>query len=206
MLRSAITWVLQHSGRYCATAQSPQHALLAGRFASIRADGVLLAMGVAPDLEHKLIQAAGDRGLPVIAYMAYAAVTRTCADAVETAELPHVCVRLGGACDVESLLLAADSFFLRGCLVCGYAPRLPLPAPDARLSPRESEIFSLLGSGFPCKEIASRLAIAEKTVYTYTARIREKWNLADGAALLQAAIGHAHAPHRAATVPAAQAG
>ncbi|MEI8242887.1 MAG: LuxR C-terminal-related transcriptional regulator [bacterium] len=191
---SAIAQVLQHSGRYCATAQSPQHALLAGRFAAIRADGALLAMGMAPDLEHKLMQVAGDRGLPMIAYRVQAAATRICVDAVETAAPPHVCVRLDGVCDVGTLLLAVDSLFLRGCLVCGHAPCMMLPMPGARLSPRESEIFSLLGSGIPCKEIASRLAISEKTVYTHTARIREKWRLADGAALLQAAIGYAHAP------------
>ena len=60
------------------------------------------------------------------------------------------------------------------------------------LSPREFEVVRLLGRGVPCKTIAARLALSEKTVYTYAARVREKLHLADGAALLQAAIDLTH--------------
>ena len=108
----------------------------------------------------------------------------------------HVCVRLDVPCDVDTLLLAVDRFFARGCRACGHAPRVWQPLLAGILSPRENEVFCLLGRGVTCKAIAARLAVSDKTIYTYTARVREKLNLADGAALLQAAIDRTHAPVR----------
>ena len=61
-----------------------------------------------------------------------------------------------------------------------------------KLSPREHEVVRLLGCGVTCKAIAAQLAVSEKTVYTYAARVREKLHLPDGAALLQAAIEWTH--------------
>jgi len=59
-----------------------------------------------------------------------------------------------------------------------------------RLSERELEIFCLTGHGHVVKEIATRLALHPKTVYTYRERICAKLRLQSSAELLPAAIQH----------------
>lgn len=57
----------------------------------------------------------------------------------------------------------------------------------ARLSDRELQVFQLLGSGCPPREIAARLKISVKTVDTYREHLKNKLGLTDGGALLRAA-------------------
>ena len=60
--------------------------------------------------------------------------------------------------------------------------------PDlAKLTDREMQVFQLLGAGCPPREIAGILKISPKTVDTYREHLKDKLNLADGAALLKAA-------------------
>ena len=49
--------------------------------------------------------------------------------------------------------------------------------PHERLSSRESQIFRAIAAGKAIKEIAAHLALSEKTIATYLARIREKTGL-----------------------------
>jgi DNA-binding NarL/FixJ family response regulator len=67
----------------------------------------------------------------------------------------------------------------------------PDPASDciglARLTDRELQIFQLLGSGCPPRDIATRLKISPKTVDTYREHLKDKLRLKDGAALTRAA-------------------
>ncbi len=52
------------------------------------------------------------------------------------------------------------------------------------LSDRELEVFRLVGRGMKTTDIAAQLHLSVRTVSTYRDRIREKMNLADGAALV----------------------
>lgn len=63
-----------------------------------------------------------------------------------------------------------------------------LPAAFEILSDRELDVFRRLGAGHPTKRIADDLGVSLKTVQTYCARIKDKLALADGAALVRAAI------------------
>jgi DNA-binding NarL/FixJ family response regulator len=60
--------------------------------------------------------------------------------------------------------------------------------PTGLLSERELQIFELIGSGASTPEIVASLHIGVSTVETYRSRIKEKMNLKDAGALLQAAI------------------
>jgi RNA polymerase sigma factor (sigma-70 family) len=51
--------------------------------------------------------------------------------------------------------------------------------PLERLTPREREVLVLLGRGFPNKQIASELGLAEKTVKTHVGHVLEKLGVAD---------------------------
>jgi len=62
------------------------------------------------------------------------------------------------------------------------------------LADRELQVFELTGHGLSIRQIGERLHIAQKTVETYRARIREKLNLKDANELLQAAISWSHKP------------
>lgn len=77
----------------------------------------------------------------------------------------------------------------------------PYPSPPAssrgggepvheKLSPREFEIFLLLGSGKTVKEVADLLYLSPKTVSTHRARILEKTELAGNTAIIRYVIGY----------------
>jgi DNA-binding CsgD family transcriptional regulator len=57
----------------------------------------------------------------------------------------------------------------------------------ARLSDREVQVFQLLGSGCSNREVAAALKISPKTVETYREHLKQKLDLKDAAALIQAA-------------------
>jgi DNA-binding NarL/FixJ family response regulator len=60
--------------------------------------------------------------------------------------------------------------------------------PLARLSAREREVLQLLAEGRTGAEIAQRLALSQKTVETYRARLVEKLGIRDVAGLVKFAI------------------
>jgi DNA-binding NarL/FixJ family response regulator len=60
--------------------------------------------------------------------------------------------------------------------------------PEALLSDRELEVFSLLGQGRGTPQIAELLGISIKTVQAYCARIKEKMGFANATELLRAAM------------------
>jgi DNA-binding NarL/FixJ family response regulator len=65
----------------------------------------------------------------------------------------------------------------------------PGPAsPVDLLSDRELEVFQLLGAGQGTRQIADHLHVGFKTVQAYSARIKEKLNLANATELLRAAM------------------
>ena len=57
-----------------------------------------------------------------------------------------------------------------------------------KLSDRELEVFELIGHGLSTNKIATKLNLSEKTIETYRAHIKEKFNLDDAAALTRAAV------------------
>jgi DNA-binding NarL/FixJ family response regulator len=58
------------------------------------------------------------------------------------------------------------------------------------LSEREFDVLRLIGAGLTNKEIALRLNISTKTVYTYRTRIMEKLNIDSSTLLLRFALEH----------------
>lgn len=66
-------------------------------------------------------------------------------------------------------------------------PRQPLAGAES-LSPRELEVFALVGRGYSSAQIASVLRLDPRTVETYRARIKAKLHLHSGQELLQQAI------------------
>lgn len=64
-------------------------------------------------------------------------------------------------------------------------------APHERLSTRELQVLRLVASGRSVKQIAAELALSEKTVDTYRARIAEKTGLATNVELTRYAFQHA---------------
>jgi DNA-binding NarL/FixJ family response regulator len=58
----------------------------------------------------------------------------------------------------------------------------------SKLSDREFEVFEHLGHGLGTNQIAERLGISPKTIEVHRARIREKLELANGAALVRYAV------------------
>ncbi len=65
-----------------------------------------------------------------------------------------------------------------------------LRAPHEILSPRELEVLRLVATGRTIKEISAGLALSEKTVATYRARIAEKLALHTNVGLARYAIQH----------------
>jgi DNA-binding NarL/FixJ family response regulator len=61
--------------------------------------------------------------------------------------------------------------------------------PIERLSDRELEVLRLIGKGRAVKEIAAELALSEKTVSTYRARLLEKTALDSNGDLMRYALG-----------------
>ncbi|AIT78670.1 response regulator [Novosphingobium pentaromativorans] len=64
------------------------------------------------------------------------------------------------------------------------------PLPHERLSERELEILKGLAMGRAVKEVAADLAISDKTVATYIARIRQKTGLANAVEMARYAMQH----------------
>jgi DNA-binding NarL/FixJ family response regulator len=62
--------------------------------------------------------------------------------------------------------------------------------PHDTLSEREFEVLRLIASGKTVSEIANMLALSDKTISTYRARILEKMGLKTNAALTYYAIQH----------------
>lgn len=62
--------------------------------------------------------------------------------------------------------------------------------PHSLLSDREMEVFRLLTSGKGVNEIATQLAISNKTVSTHKTRLMEKMNLSSMADLMRYAMEH----------------
>ena len=60
--------------------------------------------------------------------------------------------------------------------------------PVAELSDRELEVFQLLGRGYNTRQISEHLHVGFKTVQSYSARIKEKLNLANINELMREAI------------------
>jgi DNA-binding NarL/FixJ family response regulator len=60
--------------------------------------------------------------------------------------------------------------------------------PVAELSDRELEVFQLLGRGYSTRQISEHLHVGFKTVQSYSARIKEKLNLANINELMREAI------------------
>jgi DNA-binding NarL/FixJ family response regulator len=57
-----------------------------------------------------------------------------------------------------------------------------------QLSDRELEVFQMIGHGLSTHKIAAKLNLSEKTIETYRAHIKEKFNLEDAAELTRAAV------------------
>src|SRR5262249_25087489 len=58
----------------------------------------------------------------------------------------------------------------------------------ARLSHREHQVLCMIGRGFRVRDIANELALSEKTVSTYRARVLDKLALTTTAQLIRYAI------------------
>jgi DNA-binding NarL/FixJ family response regulator len=63
-------------------------------------------------------------------------------------------------------------------------------APHETLSPRELQVLRMIAVGKTVKEIAAELALSEKTIGTYRARIAEKTGLSTNVALTRYALQH----------------
>ncbi|GAA5481205.1 response regulator transcription factor [Haloferula sargassicola] len=63
-----------------------------------------------------------------------------------------------------------------------------IDAPQAALSNRELEVLKLVAAGHSLKSIASKLALSEKTIATYRARISSKLGLATNVDLTRFAL------------------
>ena len=69
--------------------------------------------------------------------------------------------------------------------VLTHAPERP---PHEALSDREMQVFRMLASGKSVKEIGAELALSDKTISTYRARVLEKMNLRSNAELMRYAL------------------
>ena len=64
---------------------------------------------------------------------------------------------------------------------------------DQRLSPREYEVFCLLGGGHPIKEVAARARMGVRTVESHLDHIKQKLHLQSNSAVRTQAILHVDA-------------
>jgi DNA-binding NarL/FixJ family response regulator len=64
----------------------------------------------------------------------------------------------------------------------------PMPSPVEQLSDRELEVFQLIGRGRSTRQIADELHVSFKTVQAFSARIKEKLQLANANELLREAV------------------
>ncbi|MEZ4375693.1 MAG: response regulator transcription factor [Polyangiaceae bacterium] len=121
-------------------------------------------------------------------------------------ELEYVFQLMGGGANglihkhraATELLLAIDHVVSEGrylhpenaAEVAAHLAAPPAPLVHQRLSRRELEIFCAIASGRSVKEIASDLALSDKTVATYIARIREKTALQSYVDMARYAVHH----------------
>jgi DNA-binding NarL/FixJ family response regulator len=61
-------------------------------------------------------------------------------------------------------------------------------SPVEQLTDREFEVFRLIGSGLPTKEIAAKLHVSAKTVEVHRVNIKQKLNLGTAAELMRFAV------------------
>jgi len=69
-------------------------------------------------------------------------------------------------------------------LLDGMAGPAPDASPIASLSPREFEVFQMIGRGLSTKEVAAQLLLSHKTVEAHRANIRAKLQLDDAISLM----------------------
>jgi two-component system invasion response regulator UvrY len=69
-------------------------------------------------------------------------------------------------------------------------PRARQRAAHHVLTPRESEIITLIGTGLQVKQVAAELGISVSSVNTYRSRIFRKMGLNSNAALIRYALQH----------------
>jgi two-component system, NarL family, response regulator FusR len=88
--------------------------------------------------------------------------------------------------------VASGGSFLSGAMVARAVERLGEPpgarAPDSALTPRELQVFEMLGRGFGTRQIADALALGVKTVETHRYNIKNKLGLANANELVRHAI------------------
>jgi len=63
----------------------------------------------------------------------------------------------------------------------------PVASPTDRLTPRELEVFRLIGQGLTTRQVAAQLALSPKTIEGYCAKIKEKLGLHHSVQLQQRA-------------------
>ena len=101
-------------------------------------------------------------------------------------------------CDLDILLPAIRTVAAKGKFIApGMAEKMvfyemptPLGAPHLLLTEREAEIFHLLTAGMSVNEIATQIAISNKTVSTHKARLMAKMDLSTMADLMRYAMQH----------------
>lgn len=86
--------------------------------------------------------------------------------------------------------VASGGRFVSAAAGSQLAARLRGEPAHQRLSPREFEVFLLLGRGLSVGEIASRLDISPKTVSTHRMHILEKLGLSNNLAIVRYVVDH----------------
>lgn len=99
---------------------------------------------------------------------------------------------------LDHLIRAIRSKPVAPCFTIGRRRRSPGGAtPFDQLSLREQEVVAAMGRGESVSQIALRLGVSPKTVFTYRSRISAKLQLKGANALLRFALAHAApAPRR----------
>jgi DNA-binding NarL/FixJ family response regulator len=101
-------------------------------------------------------------------------------------------------CNLDILLPAIRTVAFKGKFIApGMAEKMvfyeipsPQGAPHLLLTEREAEIFRLLTEGLSVNNIATRMAISNKTVSTHKARLMAKMDLTSLADLMRYAMQH----------------
>ena len=124
------------------------------------------------DVSRKPLRRAGPGAQEPQGYLHKSTATRQLIDAIEAVLAGKIYV----SGDLTEQLL--------GRMVSGRPPERP---PVETLSPRELEVFELMGQGLTTAAIAERMHVSAKTLETYRARIKQKLNLDNINALIQRA-------------------